>query len=551
MKKLALYRIWKIVWLALKVFTQLTWFKKRHPAPWTKEMELKWEELAGRQARDYKKVALQLEGLMIKLGQFLSTRADIMPRSFLKELEDLTDRVPPVPWEKAKDVLEAEWNTSYDRILQSISQEPIASASIGDVYKAMLPNGEEVAVKVQRPGIDVIIKTDFRAIRIILWLAKRFTKVGKQMDLASLYREMTRTIGDELNFRKELQNGRDFIERYKDFDKVKIPYYYEEWSTQRVLVMEWIEGSKITDLTFISQHNLGRKELANQLVNIFLEQLLNEGMFHADPHGGNILLKSDGTIVLIDFGMVGRINKQDAISVQRIVEGILFERYDKVIEGLEQLRFLLPNANKRMLEDVIRQLVEAQKTMEYAQLDSMMMDQLLIDIQDIVRNEPVQMPSEFAFFGRAISIFTGVLYTLDPEADLIEMCKPLLLKWIANRGEESDRSFGWKTVQRYVQPLLKLPNQIQSLLDEPKKYREFQERNAQQEREFQQMVTRRRDVGWMTLIPLTSFCASLFLEMQSLMYVFGSAVLVFGFVYGQATRKINKWLNMQDPYRKY
>ncbi|WP_165967154.1 AarF/ABC1/UbiB kinase family protein [Jeotgalibacillus sp. S-D1] len=471
-------------------------------------MEKKWDDLAAKQAREYKKTALKLEGLMIKLGQFLSTRADIMPKSFLAELEGLTDRVPAVPWEKARRVIEEEWNTDYSTILQRVSAEPAASASIGDVYKGWLHNGDAVAIKVQRPGIESIIRTDFKAMRIVIWLAKQFTSIGKQMDLVSLYHEMTKVIGDELNFKKELANGVSFSERFSQTDGVEVPFYHSDYTTHRVLVMEWIEGAKITDQPFLERHNINPKKLASRILNLFIQQLLNEGMFHADPHSGNILLKSDGTIVLIDFGMVGMISQKDADAVQQAVEGIIFEDYEQVVKALESMKFLLPHADKELLAEIIERLVVFYKSNEWKNGDSLLMEQLLNDMQDIVRKQPIQLPTEFAFFGRAISIFTGVIYSIYTEADLIEMARPTVLNWVKSRNEDesfSDSAFEY--IRRYFQPLLSYPIKIQEVLDEPRRYRRMQQENDRKALALQDLVTKRRDTAFLTAIPLLTLHA--------------------------------------------
>lgn len=548
MKNLPLYRIIRIVFMSVKFFLQVASFKRIHKGNWTRETEEKWEKLVIKQAREYKETALKLEGLMIKLGQFLSTRADIMPRGFLQELDDLTDRVPAVPWEKAKKVLEDEWNTSYGDYIHKISERPVASASIGEVYHAYLHTGESVAIKIQRPGIEKIILTDFKAIKIVLWLAKRFTLFGKQTDLDKLYKEMTITIGDELNFRKELQNGRLFSKRFTEFDYVTVPSYYEEFTTRRVLVMEWIEGSKITDLSFLDKHHLDRQLLVKRLLRIFLEQLLKEGLFHADPHGGNILVKQDGTIVLIDFGMVGSINKKDAAAVQRVVEGILFERYEEVVNALEDLRFLLPHADKNALTDVIRKLVDAYKSMEFMNADSLVMDQLLKDIQDIVQKEPVQLPSEFAFFGRAISIFTGVTYILDQDADLFEMSKPIIMEWISSRndGEGEKSSALLSAVQHYIKPLLQFPFKLQDALEEPTRYRQWRQKDKSKERSFTALLAQRREMAMLFVIPFIALQISIFFEKILFISIFASISIVFGFAYIRVSKKIKKLLEEGD-----
>ncbi|MBP3951874.1 ABC1 kinase family protein [Bacillus suaedae] len=479
MKNIAIYRIIVIVNMAVKFFIQIILFQKRYQHNWSSDQaQRKWEALLKKQAAEYRETAIKLEGLLIKLGQFLSSRADIMPQVFLNELEELVDRVPAVFWEKAKKVLEDEWNGDYGAILHKVSVEPVASASIGEVYHGYLHNGDSVAIKIQRPGIDKIIRTDFKAMRIVMWLAKTFTSYGKRMDLSKLYKEMTIVIGDELNFIKELKNATYFQNRYLDSAEMKIPSYYQEYSTRKVLVMEWIEGTRITDLSFLEKNGINRDELAERLFKAFLEQILQEGRFHADPHPGNIMVQSDGTIVLLDFGMVGTIQKNDAVAIRRLVEGILFDDYDKVIEALEALRFLLPHANKEKLKDVIRTLINTYVERDFTQMDDYLVQQILDDIQTVIKEEPIQLPSELAFFGRAISTFVGILYILNPKINILEISKPLIMEWLRDFKEDG-RSSAVGLIQQYLKPLLGVPRKLDDVLNEPKRFRQLQEEKEQ------------------------------------------------------------------------
>ena len=263
MKNLSIYRIYKIVWMALKFFMQITLFQKRHKGQSSLAIQQKWEQLVTKQAVEFKQVALSLGGLLIKVGQFLSTRADIMPASFLEELEGLTDRVPATPREAAIEVLENEWNVPYQTFLAELSEQPIASASIGEVYKATLHDGTVVAIKIQRPNIERIIQLDFTAMRIVVWFAKRFTSFKKQIDFDQLLREMVDVIGAELNFVREMQNGKSFAERFVNTEGLQFPVYHEVYTTRRVLVMDWIEGSRVTDLAFLAAHGIDQKNLPN------------------------------------------------------------------------------------------------------------------------------------------------------------------------------------------------------------------------------------------------------------------------------------------------
>lgn len=522
MNQITFIRIFRIVWLAVKFFLQITIFQKRNRGKWTPLVEKRWNEMITKQAKEYKNLALKLGGLMIKLGQFLSTRADIMPPSFLEELEGLIDRVPSVPRQDIVSVLEQEWNTTHTDYLEHLSESAVASASIGEVYKGVLKNGLEVAVKVQRPGTDRILRADFKAIRIVIWLAEKFTPFGKQIDFKQLYVEMTETIGNELNFLKELQNGRSFSDRFDAMEGVRIPMYFDEFTTRRVLVMEWIEGARITDLAFIEKNELDRHEISERLFILFLEQILYGGQFHADPHGGNILLEPNGGIVLIDFGMIGTISKKDSQSVLRAAEGIIFKNYEQVLDSLEDLRFLLPQADRAILEDAISRLVSAYETNELSQMDSFVVERLLDDIQDIVRTQPVQLPAEFAFFGRAASIFVGVLHILDPNVDLMALARPRILEW-ASSQKEGKGMFGKEDILRWVLngtgPLRVFPQKVINYLEEPERLRRYIENRDGKEREYRRDLQSRMFAGVFTILSFVGISVSVWFWNEPYMWV--------------------------------
>lgn len=541
MNHLTFYRIYKIVWMSVKFFVQVTLFQKRYRGRFTSSVQAKWEKLVTKQAEEFKKTALSLGGLLIKVGQFLSTRADIMPKSFIDVLEGLTDRVPPVPKNQAIELLEEEWNTPYSNFLSSLSEHPVASASIGEVYKGQLKNGTIVAIKIQRPNIERIIRVDFKAMKIVIWLAKKFTSFSKQIDFDVLYREMVQIIGAELNFLQELQNGRNFAERFLSMADVHFPTYYEDYSTRRVLVMEWIEGSRVTDLAFLEQNGINRQEISKRVFKLFLEQILEGGQFHADPHGGNMLVKPDGTLVLIDFGMVGTITPTQTKAVSKLVEGIIFKNYDVVLTSLEELNFLLPNANRQLIANAIERLVKAYESNELKQMDSMVIERLLEDIQTIVRQEPVQMPAEFAFFGRAISTFIGVIHVLDPNVDLLALAKPRIIEWAKSRNQMTDDEENWlskETLLRLAKnialPLRELPSKITNYLEEPTRMRQYmQERDATELKERARLQTR-QIAGIGTLLSLSVLFFAIWDEHQPLLLSAGISLFITSWLYKRA-----------------
>ncbi|OAH58834.1 hypothetical protein AWH49_03965 [Domibacillus aminovorans] len=539
LNKLAFFRIFIIVKMAVVFFLQLTIFERCHRGNWTDETNIKWELLIKKQAAKYRQTALRLEGLLIKLGQFLSTRADVMPKAFLDELEDLIDRVPAVPWEEAQTVMEQEWNAPVESVAAEIDRQPVASASIGQVYKARLYTGELIAVKVQRPDIDRIIAVDFKAVRIVMKLAKRFTKFGKQTDMLALYREMTSVIGAELDFRRELENGLYFKKRYESFSDVDIPGYNRDYSTKKVLVMDWVEAARITDISFLERNGIDRQDLAVRLTNMFLEQLLQEGKFHADPHPGNILVKADGTIVLIDFGMTGRVPNEDAVHIRTLIEGILIEDYDQVIKGLEGLRFLLPHADKERMKRVIRAMIDAYTAQSFMQLDDFAIGQLLDEVQQIVKKEPVQLPAEFAFLGRAVSTFIGLLHILDPNIDLMEVGRKPVMDWL---GKHAGKTSPKQILVQSLRPLLSFPQKFLSVLDEPRLFRE--QRDAQQKRnEAERDVLKgRRDALLFMAVTFPGVAAVPFVHHEAIVYGGPVLFMLSVFFYIRAIRAHKRFI---------
>ncbi|WP_183040868.1 ABC1 kinase family protein [Salipaludibacillus neizhouensis] len=486
MKNFSLYRITVIVIMFLKFVLQLYIFNKTHNN-WDSTSHQKWEQLLKKQAIEYREKALKLEGLMIKVGQFLSTRADIMPEVFLKELADLIDQVPPVPAEVSKKILEDEWGQPISNRLSQISDKPIASASIGEVYKGTLKNGQEVAIKIKRNHIDKIIRTDFKALRIVLWITRTCTKFGKEVDTKALFKEVVSIIGDELNYYKELKNAQNFQKRFSHSQDYYIPQFFEEFCTKKVLVMEWIEGRKVTELSFLKKHQIDHKDTARRLFQFFIDQLLDYGMFHADPHQGNILITKEGQIVILDFGMVGDISRDDAKRIRKMIQGFVLDDYQLVISQLEDLGFLLPKANKQKLQTLLKTYVDMYLEEDITQLDQHKVEEIFNDLQEIVREQPIQLPAEFAFLGRAASIGIGVLTIIDPKIDFIELGKPVVAKWLEDTDDDRG-NIKMQVLKESVKPLLSLPRNLNSYLEAPHEQRKSEERRQWRQFDHQRYI---------------------------------------------------------------
>ena len=259
--------------------------------------------------RDFRHTAVELGGLLIKLGQFLGARADLLPKAALDELTGLHDEVPPERFADITAVLEREWGAPIAEICARIEQIPAGSASLGQVHQAWLHDGTTVAIKVQRPGIAEIVRTDLRSLRFVLrivgWLVPAANRIT---DLDALYHEFSRTVAQELDYEQEARNAIEFAAIFAVDPRIRVPSVRPAYSTRRVLVLEWMDGIKITDFAALDAAGVDRDALARQLAGSYFTQILDAGFFHADPHPGNLLVQpaaGGDRLVFLDFGMMG------------------------------------------------------------------------------------------------------------------------------------------------------------------------------------------------------------------------------------------------------
>ncbi|MFC4558134.1 ABC1 kinase family protein [Virgibacillus kekensis] len=465
------YRCFIFVWLAVKFISQIYLFHLRHRI-WDQRTRIKWNSLLERQAKEYREKAVRLGGVLIKVGQFMSTRADFMPEVFIKELSGLVDKVPPMSFDYAKNLLEQEWGTELDTHLQSIETSSVASASIGEVYQAELHDGSSVAIKVQRYRVDDIFHMDFKALKLVFRVISLFTSFGKKADLNALYNELIQVMDKELDFEQELAYGAYFRDRYAENNSIHIPAYYERLCTKRVLVMEWIDGAKVTDFTYLNEHNISPELLAKRLFDFYLDQFMNHGYFHADPHAGNILVQQDGTISIIDFGMVSDVRKQDTLYFKKIIQGLIVNDYDTIIETMDEMNFILPNADRKKLKKMIRKTIEIYESGSFRNMDSQAMDQLKEDLRVFINEQPIQVSADYAYLGRAASIILGILVHLYPEIDIEKMAKPKIKQFFG--GKNLTDSIYKEIVKDTAKPILSYPRAMLNWLENGEKDRQWE-----------------------------------------------------------------------------
>lgn len=526
-----LVRMSKVLSLAFGIFLQIYWYKIR------RKPKQEWEKLWGEIGARYRNTLFELEGLLIKVGQFLSTRGDLLPRAFISQIEDLTDKVPPSDWSEIQKILKTE-------NFLSIEKTAVASASIGEVYKGRLKDGTEVAIKVKRPYIDNIIQTDFKVLAIVIWFADHFVPIPKGfINFKVLFQELKQTIERELDYTKELETILFFRERFKDMDTVKIPSVYPELSTSNVLVMEWVEGIRFTDDEALEQVEATHEELAQRLMKVFLPQWLEPGIFHADPHPGNVLVSKEGKIILLDFGMIGEISKKDAAHFQGLIESFLSKNYSKAVDCLSQLGFLLPEADSRTIERLLAELV----SFEPEQLKQMDIMAFKKEMNDTIQALPIQVPTRFVFLGRSFVTIEGIIRHLAPEAELLDLGKPVFMEWLNKQGNNK-WSFIWKWIQS--QPAFKLIHSVTEFLHAPQKLLDVKELEQRRQFQFMMFENNKKHLFQLIVLGIIGVLVGIYTSHSLILNlsVGGTAITLIG--YYICNYKQKKWMKYMHEKRK-
>ena len=391
----------------------------------------------------FRVTAIKLGVLMIKLGQYLSSRADLLPDQALAALSSLQDEVPPAPFSHVVSVIETELGKPVEQVFSVLERKCTAAASLGQVHKAILAStGEEVAVKIQRPNIDQLVGMDLSTLKFVIWVINRFVDTSEFIDLMGVYREFKRTVYEEIDYVTEAANAKRFKEMFKDDPTIYIPGVHEEYTTRRVLVLEWIDGIKINDYTTIEAAGVSRLEVAKRTVRTYFHQFFVEGFFHADPHPGNIFVLPEGkgdkkvapsegpVIAFVDFGMVGSITKNMKKSLKDLFLSFVSRDSRTLVKALANLGFIGEGANMAALERGVALMMEHYYGMTLGEASELEIPEVAQDVENLLYGQPFQVPSQFAFTGRAIGVLVGVSTGLSPDFNFVEIATPYARKFL-------------------------------------------------------------------------------------------------------------------------
>jgi ubiquinone biosynthesis protein len=389
-------------------------------------LRIKWlrQEKPALQYSRYERIRMAAEELgptFVKLCQILSNRPDIIPEGLLKEFEKLQDRVPPFPSDEAKTIIEMETGVPLEELFEYFTDVPLASASIGQVHRAKLKNGPEVVVKVQRPSVKEKVERDLQLLHEIVKRADRYLKKQGVLNAQEIVNAFDRSMSKELDYTNEARNISKFRELYKGYDNFYIPKVFREFSTDKVLIIEYVSGCKFTDKKQIKEWGLSIKTIVENGLNIYLKQIFEYGIFHADPHPGNVLVRQDGTICLIDFGMVGQLSKKDKHAFAMVFVSMAKEDARSMAVNMKKLALEDNIKDMRAFESDLQELIDDYATLS---VDEGSIADLTSELQKIMLNYQMHMPPGVFLVFRALAILEGIGKIMYPQLKTYDHIKP-------------------------------------------------------------------------------------------------------------------------------
>lgn len=482
----------KVRWFFAKAFLHVIWWDiilNRPILQWFRTPPLpRWQKIA----RRYRDLAVEMGGVLIKLGQFLSIRVDVLPPEVTGELAGLQDEIPSEPFEMVVAQIEDDFGSPLAEIFDWFSPEPLGSASLAQAYLAHLVTGQEVVVKVLRPGIDVLVETDLAAIALALRWLKWYKRISTRVDLDWLSREFTTITRNELNFEAEGKNVEHFAEDFADDPQVYAPKVYWEYCARRTLTLENVGYIKIGDLDAIDAAGIDRAEVAQKFYNVYMEQIFVTNFVHSDPHPGNVFIRPlrhpnepENTVfapnksapykpgrpfqlVFVDFGMVATIPERLRAALREYAIGVGTRDAYRVIQAYDDAGVLLPNANKKRLEQATDDIFKRLWGVRMGQMKDLAASEtkyFFQEYRDIIYEAPFQFQADMLFVVRAIGILSGMATNLDPNFDPWAETIPF-----AERLAKEELSRDWRgwleEIVTLGQLVLKLPGQIERVLTE-------------------------------------------------------------------------------------
>lgn len=425
-------RAWRfaaVAWVAARIYAGYKSIQLWSRLVGNARKEDRYRRQDGRAARALYRSAVRLQGMLIKACQFIATRADVLPEVWVSTLSGLHDRVPPRSFEVIRARIENELGRPLDAVFAEFDSQPLASASLAQVHAARLRDGRRCAVKVQYPGIEGIVRADLRnlafILRVLAWLERDF-------DFRVLMREAFKYIPMELDFEHEAANCETIARNLAARADVVVPRVYREFSTRRVLVMELIEGIKITDIAALERAGIDKHAVAQKLMEVFCEQVLRDGFFHADPHPGNVMVQPGPRLVLLDFGLAKDFPPHFRDGIVRLTFSILAADNEGIARAFDQLGFRTRDGSPATLITLANLLLGNTVRRGRAYADKQLIEEFSNELPRALRVNPiVEVPADVLLVTRVMGLLSGLGKTLDSRVDLLATIMPYAQRLLA------------------------------------------------------------------------------------------------------------------------
>ncbi len=480
-----------------------------------------------RNAALIKEKALEMKGVMIKVGQFLSSRKDFLPDEYIEELSELQDQVPPHDFGEIRQRIIDELGSAPEDIFSEFEKDPIAAASLGQVHRAVLKDGREAAVKVQYPGIEKIIETDIKMFEVLIYLMRG--RMG-WINLRVLHEEFSKIVRAELDYVQEARNAERFRLNFISDEQIVIPRVYWEFSRGKVLTLEFVGGIKITECEVIKASGVDCLKLVSLLVETYAKMIFVHGFFHCDPHPGNIFMGEGPTIVFVDFGMVQAISDSTKRNLRNYANAIVENDATGIVEALEKLGFLIEGADYAAIENVTQDLIDKYRYSTPEELKSLTVDDIgdeINNVRGVINN--FQVPNYFILLLRTAGMLNGMAYRLNPDVNIIEIAKPYIREFFRGTREESINQV-FSTLRKKLLEIIDLPSQTHAFIKKANRGELSFKIGKAETRGIVDRLTSLSDVMLLVILTVNASTAALFFafmqEHRLSLVAAGSAVLL-------------------------
>lgn len=410
------------------------------------------------------RIRLVLEELgptFVKLGQLASTRPDLIPEQIIRELEKLQDQVPPFSFTDVRRIIEEELGEELDHIFHSFEEVPLAAASIGQVHRAVLHSGEKVAVKIQRPHIASIMETDLEILQDLNVLAERRLAWAAQYQMRDILDELSKSLRLELDYTVEARNAEKFSKQFQSDPTIYVPKVFWDYSTKKVLTMEYVEGVKLGELERLKQRGYNLKILAERLAKGMFQQIFMKGFFHGDPHPGNVLALPGNVIAFIDFGMVGRITSEMKYHLSSFMIALMRQSTDGIMKTIGDMGLVPDGVDVSQLREDIEKLREKYYHIPLSQVS---LGEAVQDLLHVAFRHSIRIPSDLTLLGKALLTMEGVVEKLDPDFSITDIAEPFGRQLLKERLRPKNvAEMAWKRLSDYGELFVDLPKNVKEL----------------------------------------------------------------------------------------